>query len=298
MKIVIFVISVLAFMTSCWAGYGPLEDHSAFVSAQLADDKRTIVFSFHHFTYRRAAGWRAFPDGGVPEYVMDINLLGVYALQTREVKIIRREKNTEWQPGSGLFTILALKGSKALISQGGQLRGEPFRMGVKHMLLDFKSDKAEVLNLKSDLAMRGRELGYIYLIDTNGTLIFVTMSKNEAKEFNSLNSSAYKNSGLIPVIWARTPAGDYVKVATSAHYQCVRNGEVIYWEPSTRDFMAFSIADSKTRKAPEFRVPSYEDVTEGVTLSHDRKALEFGVKVDGQWKYKPLDLNPDLLLRW
>ncbi len=78
----------------------------------------------------------------------------------------------------------------------------------------------------------------------------------------------------------------------SAHYQSTRNGEVIYWEPSTQDFMAFSVVDRTTRKATEFKVAEYEDVTTGVILSADRKGLEFGVKVNGQWKYESLDLEP------
>jgi hypothetical protein len=146
------------------------------------------------------------------------------------------------------------------------------------------------LDLKSDLARLGRDTGEIYLVDTTGTLVFVTLSLEEAKD-----SSARRNNTLVPEIWVRTPGGDYMKAAISAHYQCVRNNEVIYWEPSTRDFMAFSIANRTTRKAPEFKVPDYKDVTEGVSLSSDRKTLEFGIKVDGQWKYKPLDLKLEVL---
>jgi hypothetical protein len=50
-----------------------------------------------------------------------------------------------------------------------------------------------------------------------------------------------------------------------------------------------------TRKATEFKVPGYEDVTQGVILSSDQKGLEFGVKANGQWKYQPLDLKPSEL---
>lgn len=289
MKRVIFFISILFLIASCAVGYGPLQDHSEFVSARLADDKHTVLFSFHHFAYRPATGWRAFPDGGIPKYVTDINLLGVYDLQSRKIRILRHEKNSVWQPGSGLFTILAMKGSKALISQGGQLRG-PFRLGVRYLLLDFKQGKEVDLDLKADLAIHGRDSGQIYLVDTNGTLVFVTVSLAEAKD-----PGAYRNNALIPEIWLRTYGGDYVKVAASAHYQGTKNGEVIYWEPSTRDFMAFSIAGCTRRKAPEFKVPGYEDVTEGVILSSDRKRLEFGVKFAGQWRYQPLDLKPDEL---
>ena len=278
-------ISTLLLMTSCHLGHGPLQDHSEFVSARLADDKRTVLFSFHRFAYRAATGWRAFPDGGIPDYAADINLLGTYDLQTRKIKMLRREKNSQWQPGSGLFTIHSTNGNEALISQGGQLRG-PFKLGVKYVLLDFKLGSSTDVDLKSDLAGHGRDSGQIYLVDGDGTLVFVTLSLEEAKD-----SSAYRNSRLVPEIWVRTPSGDYVMAAVSAHYQCTRNGEVIYWEPSTREFMAFSITGRTTRKATEFKVAGYEDVTKGVILSSDRKELEFGVKANGQWKYESLDLE-------
>jgi|GEM_PF-3444747 len=280
---------VTFFMTACSAGYGPLQDHSEFVSARLADDKRTVLFSFHQFAYRAATGWRAFPDGGVPKYITDVNLLGVYDMQTKEHKILLREKNKNWQPGSGLFFIHSVKGGMALITQGGQLRG-PFKLAVKHMMLDFKSGKTATVDLKSDLMQRGRDIGYIYLVDADGMLVFVTLSLDEAKDHG-----AYRNSALVPEIWVRTPGGRYMKAAASAHYQCTRNGEVIYWEPTTRDFMAFSIAGQKTRKVPGYKIPGYQDVGEAVILSSDRKALEGGIKVDGKWNYKTLDLKPDLL---
>ena len=57
--------------------------------------------------------------------------------------------------------------------------------------------------------------------------------------------------------------------------------------------MGFSITTRTTRKATEFKVPGYEDVTQGVILSSDQKGLEFGVKVNGQWKYESLDLEPN-----
>jgi hypothetical protein len=285
MKRTLIAISTLLFMTSCHLGYGPLQDHSKFVSTRLADDQRTVLFSFHRFAYRAATGWRAFPDGGIPHYATDISLLGAYDLQTRKLKVLRREKNSQWQPGSGLFTIHSMNGYKALISHGGQLRG-PFALGVKYVLLDFKLGDSRDIDLKSDLAQRGRDTGQIYLVDGEGTLVLVTLSLEEAKD-----SGGYRNSRLVPEIWVRIPRGDYMKAAVSAHYQCTRNGEVIYWEPSTRDFMAFSIANRSTRKATEFKVPGYEDVTQGVILSSDQKGLEFGVKVNGQWKYESLDLE-------
>ncbi len=282
-------ITTLFVLTSCHLGYGPLQDRSKFVSARLADDQRTVLFSFHHFAYRAATGWRAFPDGGIPDYVTDISVLGTYDLQTRKLTVLRREKNSQWQPGSGVLTIHSMNGTKALISQGGQLRG-PFAHGVKYVLLDFMRGDSSDLDLKSDVAARGRDTGQIYLVDGEGTLLFVTLSLEEAKD-----PRAYRSSKLVPEIWVRTPVGDFLKAAVSAHYECTRNGEVIYWEPSTRDFMAFSILHRTTRKAPEFKVTGYQDVTKGVILSSDQKGLEFGVKVNGQWNYEPVGLEASRL---
>lgn len=99
-------ISTLLLVTSCHLGYGPLQDQSKFVSARLADDKRTVLFSFHRFAYRPATGWRAFPDGGIPNYVRDINILGTYDLQTRMIKILRerRIRSGSQEAGSSRFT--------------------------------------------------------------------------------------------------------------------------------------------------------------------------------------------------
>ena len=213
MKRILFALGVLSLLPACGIGYGPLEDHSEFVGTQLAGDKRTVEFSFHQFAYRRAAGWRAFPDGGIPDYVVDVNVLGTYDRFTQEVKVLHRERNSRWQPGSGLFTINALHGSKALIAQGGQLRG-PYQLGLRHLLVDFKLCTVSELDLKADLAAHGRDLGPISLVDDAGLLLFITLSLDEAKD-----SGAYRKQAHVPEIWVRTPAGDYLKVAASAHYE-------------------------------------------------------------------------------
>ena len=280
----IWFLASLAFLA-----YGPVQDHSEFVSARLADAQQGVLFTFHRFAYRPATGWRAFPDGGIPDYVEDVNILAAYDLPRKKVKMYRREKNFAWQPGSGLFTIHAISGNKALIAQGGQLRGD-FKLTIRYIMLDLKSGNCQDLDLKSDLAKYGRDCGQIYLVDTNGTLVFITLSLDEAKD-----PSANRNSTLVPEIWVRDSKGSYRKVATSAHYECTRNGEVIYWESSTRTFMAFSLTTSQTRPAPEFKVRSFEDVTQGAGLTNDRRGIEIGEKVAGQWNYHPLDLKPETL---
>src|SRR5436190_17538388 len=189
------LLATLLFASLAFFGYGPVQDHTEFVSARLADDHHTVLFTLHQFAYRSAIGWRAFPDGGIPHYVKDVNILAAYDLQGRTIRTFRRQRNSEWQPGSGLFTVHSISGSKALISQGGQLRGT-FTLGVRYVLLDLKSGKCVDLDLKSDLAKYGSDSGQIYLVDASGTLVFVTLSLAEAKD-----SGAIRNSASVPEIW-------------------------------------------------------------------------------------------------
>jgi hypothetical protein len=289
MRTAIFAVWMLVILTSCSSGYGSLQDYSRFVSARLLDDKKSILFTYHHYAYRPATGWRAFPDGGIPRYEQDTSLIGVYDLSSRKVSILRREDNTDWQPGSGLYTIHAVNGANALIAQGGQLRG-PFKQGLNYLLLDLARGNATPLDLKGDLARLGRDSGVIYLVDPDGTLLFITLPLAAAKD-----ARAYRKNNEDQEIWLRTASGDYLKVAASSHYETVRNGEVIYWLPDTRQFQAFSIATRQTRSAPEFRHADYVDVTEGVILSANRKGVEYGVKVNGVWQYRPLELTPQML---
>jgi len=289
MRTVILSVWILVLLTSCSSGYGLLQDYSSFVSARLLDDKKSILFTYHHYAYRPATGWRAFPDGGIPRYEKDTSLIGVYDLSSRKVSILRREDNTNWQPGSGLYTIHAVNGAKALIAQGGQLRG-PFKLGLNYLLLDLARGDATPLDLKGDLARLGRDSGLIYLVDPDGTLLFITLPLAVAKD-----ARAYRKNNEDQEIWLRTAVGDYLKVAASSHYETVRNGEVIYWLPDIRQFQAFSIATHQTRPAPEFRHADYMDVTEGVILSANRKGLEYGVKVNGVWQYRPIKLTPQML---
>lgn len=280
---------MLVLLTSCSWGYGSLRDYSKFVSAKLLDDKKSILFTYHRFTYRPATGWRAFPDGGIPRYEQDRSLIGIYDLARKKVTILRRENNRDWQPGSGLYTIHAVNGTKALLAQGGQLRGA-FRLGLRYLLLDVTERSVAALDLKGDLARRGRECGEIYLVAPDGTLLFVTQPLSTDGDSRSRRKNADESE-----IWVRTAGGDYLKVAAAAHYETVRNGEAIYWIRATRQFQAFSLSTLQSRPAPEFRYGDYVDVTEGATLSADRTGLEYGVKVNGVWQYRPLEIAPRLL---
>lgn len=283
---IIFSAWCLVAAAACNAGYGPREDHSEFKSAKLAEDGDTVLFSYHRFLYRPASGFRAFPDGGIPKYETDINYLGIFNRKTGKVKILRREENRHWQPGQGNFTIQDVNGPFALVAQGGQVRG-PFELDIRHLLVNWKQDRITDLDLEADLATLDRDPYHIYLAAPDGTLVLITSSVQEGKTPN-----IHRQSGFVSEIWARTAGGDYLEVAASNHYEKVENGEVIYWDPDTRDFLAFSLSDRTTRVLPDYRHPPYRDVTEGVSLSRDKQQIEYGKKTGGQWSYTALTVKP------
>ncbi len=281
----LFLLSAAA----CNAGYGPLQDYSQFKSAMLAGDGDTIVFSYHRFKYRPASGFRAFPDGGIPKYETDINFLGFYNRKTQKIDVLRREENRDWQPGQGNYAIQATNGDFALVAQGGQVRG-PFAHDLKHILVDSTHRTLTDLDIGTELARYGRATGAIYLAASDGTLVFITPSLQQARTANVRHES-----GFVPEIWVRTPRGEYLKVAACNHYERVEQGDVIYWMPDTREFMAFSLVERTTRVLPNYRTPPYQDVTRGASLTSDRQGLQYGEKVNGQWSYQPLAMDPSKL---
>jgi hypothetical protein len=269
-----------------WLGYGPARDHSEFLSAGFVNDGTTVLFTSHELVYQPATGWRAFPDGGIPRYLKDVNVIGAYEMRSGKSRTLYRQRNTRWQPGSGGFTIQAVNGNKALIGHGGQSRGT-FASAIYYLLVDIPSGKCLDLDLKAELAKKGREPGVIYLVDENGTLVFVTAPLQPPEV-----RTASRDTAPIPEIWVRTPNGQLLKAAVSAHYECTKNGELIYWDPATRTFLGYSISTHQTRTLAGYKQPGYQDVTKGVIVGSDRRHLELGDKFNGEWHYRPLEVTP------
>lgn len=287
MKRSVAVALLALLLGSCGLGYGPVEDRSGFTSAQLADDGDTVVFAYHRIRYRPASGFRAFPDGGIPKYITDEVILGTYGHRSGKTEVLRREKNRDWQPGQGSYTIQAVNGPFALVAQGGQLRG-PFAHGLKHILVNFESGALTDLDLKADLARHDRDTGQIYLVRPDGTLLFITPSLQESE-----NADLQSRPDFKPEIWVRLPSGEYLKIAASHHYERVAGDDVIFWDLGTREFRAYSLTHRATRVLPDYRTPPYQDtITRGVKPSSDRKRLEFGTKTGDSWSYLPMPLNP------
>ena len=233
-----------------------------------------------------ASGINAFPDGGTAKYIKDINIFGVYDIKQNKHRVIIAQKNTDFCNGSGQFYIHDMKGETILLSQGGQKRSTYDQL-YRNYLVNIKDGKVTELDLKGDFAKLGRACGIIYLVDDSGTIVSINTSISEA------NASSAEKANIIPEIWARTPDGKYICTAKSSHYECVIEGEVYYWDPSTRKFMAFDIKSQKTRIAPEYKIKEFKDVKIGVILSSDYTGIQYGAKTNNTWNYTALPLKAD-----
>jgi hypothetical protein len=270
-----------------WAGvvagcHGPAQDHSRFESAVLLRD-HTVLFSFKHLVYRPAEGLAAFPDGGVPKYDRDEDLLGTYHIPSGALRILRHGPNRRWTDGQGSYGIQRSRGNVALVSQGGQLRRDLAKSTFEDWLLDIDTGAFTPVDYRTELAERQLASNGMYLVDTRGTLLFVT---------RPLHADGNKSGERDAALWIRTPAGEYLQVAQTSHYEGLEGSELIFWIPETRRFKAFDLVTRTTRDLPGYRVRPQEDPVEGIIVDTGGQQLLFGRKAGAGWHYEPLSLPP------
>jgi hypothetical protein len=261
-------------------GYGPPQDHSAFVSTAATTDGAFGVFSHHRYVYRAATGMNAFPDGGIPRYDKDTDTLGVYEFATGKVRIVRSEENTYWQHGQGTFSITMTSNKKAVISQGGQRRSDS-QMELRQYMLDIPSGEMNPLNIKDELDKIGRAPGYMYLVDDAGTLVLVTAPRGERPDWVGVEANPKE-------VWIRHPDGSYEKAATVVHYYPTRDGLVHYFDFDQKKYLVYDPAAHESRTPPERYPPTwYTNKVYNLTVSpDDRNKLSVVVWNGGDWKYK------------
>ena len=262
--------------------HGPAQDHSRFESAVLLRE-HTVLFSFKHLVYRPAEGIAAFPDGGVPKYDRDENLLGTYHIPSGVLRILRREHNHRWTDGQGTYGIQRSRGGVALVTQGGQLRRDLSKNEFEDWFVDIETGAFQPVDYRAALAERKLATTGIYLVDERGTLLFVT---------EPLEAGGGKRDERDASLWIRTPAGEFVHVAQTSHYEGMEGDGLIYWIPETRRFHAFDVVTLATRDLPGYRVRPQEDVTEGVSVETGGQRLMFGRKTGAAWEYEPLPIEP------
>ena len=262
--------------------HGPAQDHSRFESAVLLRE-HTVLFSFKHLVYRPAEGIAAFPDGGVPKYDRDENLLGTYHIPSGVLRILRRETNRRWADGQGTYGIQRSRGGVAFVTQGGQLRRDLSKSAFEDWLVDTGTGVFQPADFRSALLERKLSSTAMYLVDERGTLLFVTQP---------LEAGGGKRDERDAALWIRTPAGEFVHVAKTSHYEGMAGDDLVYWIPETRRFHAFDVVTLATRDLPGYKVRPQEDVTGGISVETGGQRLMFGRKTGSEWEYEPLPIEP------
>lgn len=262
--------------------HGPAQDHSRFENAVLLRD-HTVLFSFKHLVYRPAEGIAAFPDGGIPKYVRDEDILGTYHIPSGALRFLRREPNRRWADGQGQFGIQRARGGVALVSRGGQLRRDLSTTTYEDWLVDIEAGSFTPVDYRAALDARKLASAGMYLVDERGTLLFVT---------TPLSTAGGRHDERNAALWIRTPAGEYLHVAPTSHYEGMEGDELIFWIPETRRFHAFDVVSRATRELPGYRVRPQADVGEGVNVESGGQRLLIGRKTGSGWNYQPLPLEP------
>jgi len=282
--------AILLAVAGCSLFYGPTTVRSGFVSARLDADAEIVVFTYQRLVYEPARGLAAFPDGGRPRYREDHALFGTCDVMGGRVRILMSEKNREFEPGQGRLVIVDMAGPKVLLARGGQLRGRGATT-VQYLLADTRTGRVVPLDLEGMFAERGRTPGIIRMVDPDGTLLFESPTRAEAQD----DPSWPRNPSVIPELWVRTPDGRMRRLAASRHYAATVSGEVFYWEPQAREHVAVSIATGEPRPAPEFRLPEPALIEHGVTITDDRRGLQYGTREGDAWRYREIALKGSAL---
>jgi len=285
-----FVCISLFLAGGCGNFYGEPRDKSRFISAELLEGD-AVLFSYAHTVYRMAQGIAAFPDGGKAKYDADINVLGTYDLKTHETRIIKRDANRSWQADTGHYRIIQTRGAAALLIQGGQFTGSS-DFGKQYWLIDVAAGTMQELALENELRQRGRAEGYMYMVHGDGTLLLICPSLDE----KATHSQWSRDTGVVPELWVRYPGGEYHRIGASRHYEGVRGNAIIYWIAGTRQFMSYDLSTRELTALQGYKYPPFQDVTTGVGIDKDGRHLLLGHKLDGNWHYVTMALDPQRLM--
>ena len=238
----ILLVPALALLASCSALYGPPFDGSRFLSADTALDGKVGVFTMKRLVYRPAAGIAAFPDGGIPKYLVDRNYVALYDFAAGTTRVVYREdaQGSDWLPGSSTLHVAAAYGPRVIVRESGQVKGS-YASRSETWWHDLERGSRQRLPLEQELAGRQRRLGYFYLIDGSGTLVLVVTPAGET------GAPREETQELL----VRHPYGGYDTVGPFVQYYGMLDGELFYWSSAHR-FAAYRLA-TRERREPDRR---------------------------------------------
>lgn len=279
--LLLFPLSILLVGCGVWE-YGPAEDHSEFASAKGIPGQPALLFTANRLIYRRATGINAFPNGGIPKYLMDRHIIGRYDFEQDQLEILVDQPNNSWAHGQGEFSIDEIQPPLTLIHRGGQRRSD-LEFADRHYLLQIDRGEFTEISYKKKLKRHGRVVTQADLVDPNGILLFWTVTPREQDQHVSWRRA----KEVVPELWTRLPDGQYHFVVATRHYEQYRDGAVIYWNPDDLQFYRVEIRTGTKQILPDYRTPSYSKQEREVSIVN-----RTNLRVEGEWNYRvPLSLE-------
>lgn len=254
------------FLVGCTLGYGPPLDNARIESAVLHDDGRRCVFGFHDVIYRPATGMRAFPDGGIPRYLVDQHILAMVDVQTGEITLLLERTNKDFQRGQGGFHVGSVRGQHVLVTQGGQGRHTPSEYRWWHVQLS--NGAHQQFRLREEFKKVGHKVKYAVIGDDDFTLIVQT----EAIDGGS------------NAVWSRTRDGTLLELATTDYYYGVHDEQIWFYDPERRAGGRTNMHTGETvwNRSASFHIPRVE-VTTGCQPTSDHKGLKYQSREPSGW---------------
>jgi len=211
--------TVLLVFALCQLGcsYGEPVDRSAIESAVLLPGGRTIALAFQNIRYRPAAGIAAFPDGGIPRYLRDHEVIATQSIDGGGPRILQRLENKGVHGSASIALrsfdadpdhVLVRRSFQPSTSQGDQV--EWWRLSWRDGRISPFPDLAAELK-KNGRTLGSPEFGDIRVIDSDGTLLIGARSGSQDE------------------LWLRLATGEYRRLDGFAHFYGIQGDELYYW---------------------------------------------------------------------
>jgi hypothetical protein len=210
---------ILLVFAVCQLGctYAEPVDHSAIESAVLVPGGGTIALAFQNIRYRPATGIAAFPDGGIPRYLRDHEVIAVQSLDGGGPPILQRLEN-KGVHGSASIALRSFKADPdhVLVRRSFQPSTSQSDQAAWWRLSWRDGRILSYPDLAADLKKNGRtlgspEFGDIRVIDSDGALLIGARAGGQDE------------------LWLRPATGAYRRLDAFAHFYGIQGDELYYW---------------------------------------------------------------------